>query len=148
MHGYLFPMPIAVGPFPHPSYDTTAGEFLSFSLSRSFPKGSGRDLGCVSLLWFSCCKSTRPSMAKTFGNLLHKLGLLPQAHLERFSHVFSPPAWLCWDGLCSLPFLTPRARQEDKSILLPSPHSLGRAGARQPKPSLSADSVPESGSPG
>ncbi|NXC99734.1 TM182 protein, partial [Certhia familiaris] len=24
MHGYLFPMPIAVGPFPHPSYDTTA----------------------------------------------------------------------------------------------------------------------------
>ncbi|KAI1234906.1 hypothetical protein IHE44_0003292, partial [Lamprotornis superbus] len=25
MHGYLFPMPIAVGPFPHPSYDTTAG---------------------------------------------------------------------------------------------------------------------------
>ncbi|NWQ94553.1 TM182 protein, partial [Burhinus bistriatus] len=24
MHGYLFPMPIAPGPFPHPSYDTTA----------------------------------------------------------------------------------------------------------------------------
>ncbi|NXW41018.1 TM182 protein, partial [Nyctiprogne leucopyga] len=24
MHGYLFPMPIALGPFPHPSYDTTA----------------------------------------------------------------------------------------------------------------------------
>ncbi|NXI71586.1 TM182 protein, partial [Anseranas semipalmata] len=23
-HGYLFPMPIALGPFPHPSYDTTA----------------------------------------------------------------------------------------------------------------------------
>ncbi|NWZ10483.1 TM182 protein, partial [Agelaius phoeniceus] len=35
MHGYLFPMPIAVGPFPHPSYDTTAGEFLSFSPSIS-----------------------------------------------------------------------------------------------------------------
>ncbi|KFW06930.1 Transmembrane protein 182, partial [Fulmarus glacialis] len=25
MHGYLFPMPVALGPFPHPSYDTTAG---------------------------------------------------------------------------------------------------------------------------
>uniref|UniRef100_A0A674I6D7 Uncharacterized protein n=1 Tax=Terrapene triunguis TaxID=2587831 RepID=A0A674I6D7_9SAUR len=24
MHGYLFPMPIALGPFPHPSYDATA----------------------------------------------------------------------------------------------------------------------------
>uniref|UniRef100_A0A8C9EXP5 Transmembrane protein 182 n=1 Tax=Pavo cristatus TaxID=9049 RepID=A0A8C9EXP5_PAVCR len=24
MHGYLFPMPIVLGPFPHPSYDTTA----------------------------------------------------------------------------------------------------------------------------
>ncbi|NXL64871.1 TM182 protein, partial [Chordeiles acutipennis] len=24
MHGYLFPLPIALGPFPHPSYDTTA----------------------------------------------------------------------------------------------------------------------------
>ncbi|XP_010128487.1 PREDICTED: transmembrane protein 182-like, partial [Chlamydotis macqueenii] len=24
MHGYLFPMPIALGPFPHPSDDTTA----------------------------------------------------------------------------------------------------------------------------
>ncbi|XP_074456848.1 transmembrane protein 182-like isoform X3 [Larus michahellis] len=24
MHGYLFPLPIAPGPFPHPSYDTTA----------------------------------------------------------------------------------------------------------------------------
>ncbi|KFP66423.1 Transmembrane protein 182, partial [Cariama cristata] len=24
MHGYLFPMPITLGPFPHPSYDTTA----------------------------------------------------------------------------------------------------------------------------
>lgn len=60
MHGYLFPMPIAVGPFPHPSYDTTAGEFLSFSSSSSFPKGSGKDLGCVSVLWFSCCKFTWP----------------------------------------------------------------------------------------
>ncbi|NXD37481.1 TM182 protein, partial [Copsychus sechellarum] len=48
MHGYLFPMPIAVGPFPHPSYDTTAGEFLSFSPSSSFSQGLGRDLGCVS----------------------------------------------------------------------------------------------------
>lgn len=37
MHGYLFPMPIAPGPFPHPSYDTTAGEFLSCSPSSSFP---------------------------------------------------------------------------------------------------------------
>nr|XP_060612528.1 transmembrane protein 182-like [Anolis sagrei ordinatus] len=24
MHGYLFPMPIALGPYPHPSYDATA----------------------------------------------------------------------------------------------------------------------------
>uniref|UniRef100_A0A8B9DC59 Transmembrane protein 182 n=1 Tax=Anser cygnoides TaxID=8845 RepID=A0A8B9DC59_ANSCY len=24
MHGYLFPMPVTLGPFPHPSYDTTA----------------------------------------------------------------------------------------------------------------------------
>lgn len=24
--GYLFPMPIAVGPFPHPSFDATTGE--------------------------------------------------------------------------------------------------------------------------
>ncbi|KAH0630962.1 hypothetical protein JD844_004376 [Phrynosoma platyrhinos] len=29
MHGYLFPMPIALGPYPHPSYDATAGKFNS-----------------------------------------------------------------------------------------------------------------------
>lgn len=124
MHGYLFPMPIALGPFPHPSYDTTAGEFLSFSPSSSFSKESGRGLGCVSVLWFSCCKCTWPSMAKTSGKLLFKpvlLGWLPQAHIEMLSHVFSPPAQPCWDGLCSLPLgaqhLLLWVRQEDKSTL-------------------------------
>ncbi|XP_052669853.1 transmembrane protein 182-like isoform X2 [Harpia harpyja] len=35
MHGYLFPMPIALGPFPHPSYDTTAGRWRHLSLPVS-----------------------------------------------------------------------------------------------------------------
>lgn len=25
VHGYLFPLPVALGPVPHPSYDATAG---------------------------------------------------------------------------------------------------------------------------
>uniref|UniRef100_A0A8C2WBZ4 Transmembrane protein 182 n=1 Tax=Cyclopterus lumpus TaxID=8103 RepID=A0A8C2WBZ4_CYCLU len=30
IHGYLFPLPVALGPVPHPSYDATAGMFRGF----------------------------------------------------------------------------------------------------------------------
>lgn len=69
-------MPIALGPFPHPSYDTTAGGFLNSSPSSSFPKRPGRELRCVSVLRFSHSKCMWPSMTKTFGKLLHQMVLL------------------------------------------------------------------------
>nr|XP_015207285.1 PREDICTED: transmembrane protein 182-like isoform X2 [Lepisosteus oculatus] len=33
VHGYLFPLPIAIGPVPHPSYDATAGSLFLVLLS-------------------------------------------------------------------------------------------------------------------
>lgn len=30
--GYLFPMQIAVGPFPHPSFDATSGKFWNIAI--------------------------------------------------------------------------------------------------------------------
>lgn len=33
IHGYLFPLPVALGQVPHPSYDATAGNTLTHSLT-------------------------------------------------------------------------------------------------------------------
>lgn len=115
MHGYLFPMPIAVGPFPHPSYDTTAGEFLSFSPSSSFSKDSGRDLGCVSVLCFFCCKCTWPRpLESSFTNQSCLVGC--PKHTLRGSATFSLLQPSCAGMGCAQHLLL-WARQEDKSTL-------------------------------
>lgn len=33
IHGYLFPLPVALGQVPHPSYDATAGNTLTHMLT-------------------------------------------------------------------------------------------------------------------
>lgn len=124
-------MPIALGPFPHPSYDTTAGRFLSPSPAAPCPRGWVEIYGVFQ-------HYSSPIVEAKHDQEFCEAPLQNGLAFER------PKLWGHWDVLprllsskashkqCTLPLCAQHllwATEDAKSSLPPS-HFLGSAGGK------------------